>query len=51
MPAAAARPPCYHHAVPLMVAILVSFTLIVTDAAWYKGHYLNQLARLLRTLI
>jgi hypothetical protein len=37
--------------VPLMVAILVSVTLIITDAAWYRGYHLNQLARLLRTLL
>jgi hypothetical protein len=34
-----------------MVAILVAVTLVITDAAWYNGHYLNQLARMLRTLI
>ena len=32
----------------LMITILVIATLVLIDAAWYRGYYLNELALLIR---
>jgi hypothetical protein len=32
----------------LMITILVIATLVLIDAAWYRGYYLNEFALLIR---
>jgi hypothetical protein len=32
----------------LMITILVIAALVLIDAAWYRGYYINELAHLIR---
>ena len=34
----------------LLVIILLLVALIIVDQSWFHGHYLNEIARLLRKL-